>query len=136
MRSWIFGNQRIGIRGDHREGANPLARCRILPVLPEPADAERVAIQTLHVVLLPSFITNALGLEFGLGKGAACKHVDRDLDLAACSYLGRDAAGRRVWVLHVSVEDLQPLAPRSCRARAVVRHAFPLCRLCRFLPIR
>jgi hypothetical protein len=31
------GNQLIGIRGDDREGPNPFARCRLLPVLQMPA---------------------------------------------------------------------------------------------------
>jgi hypothetical protein len=70
--------------------------------------------QRLHVGLLPSFITNALGLEFGLGKRTACKNVDRDLDLAPGSDLGGDAAcnliGRFVaFMFEANRHDVQPV---------------------------
>jgi hypothetical protein len=34
-----FGDQLVGISGDHRKGADPLACSRVLPVLPQPAYA-------------------------------------------------------------------------------------------------
>ena len=84
---------------------------------------------TLHVALLPSFISNALGLEFGLGKGAACKYVDRDLNLAAGSDLGRDAACNLIWCLvavmfEASGHDVQPVWIRGDHNLELVAGAF------------
>ena len=39
-----FGDHFVGVRGDHRERANPLARRWVFPVLPDAADAERLAV--------------------------------------------------------------------------------------------
>jgi hypothetical protein len=39
-----FGHERVGIGGDDRKGADPFARRRLLPVLPNPRNAERRAV--------------------------------------------------------------------------------------------
>jgi hypothetical protein len=39
-----FGHQLVGFRCDDCEGANPLARGEVFPVLPDTADTKRVAI--------------------------------------------------------------------------------------------
>ena len=47
-----FGHQFVGIRRDHRECANPLARSRFFPIFPQPAKAKRTAV--LHAPRLRS----------------------------------------------------------------------------------
>jgi hypothetical protein len=51
-----LGHQFVGVRRDHRESANPLARSRFFPVLPEPANAKRPAVLHGDGIGLLSFL--------------------------------------------------------------------------------
>src|SRR5579862_8753359 len=66
-----FCDQLVGISSDHREGANPLARGWVLPVLPKPANAEWAVFHGDGIGLLGFLPFDRLPLEEAVNRDDA-----------------------------------------------------------------